>query len=195
MKTITGKLNQGKKMNSSPEQLTFEEQCNLDNHNSAMEHIERKNQEDLWRKAAKIGWDSNTELSSTDSPVVLYTGGYLRARTEQATEIAALKAQVAELQSLPVLEGEPVRWQINFKDEHGTPRSVCYSHNAIGDYRLIDPNATCEPLYTRPAPFTPTTADMVTDEMLEKFQEKNMTSCTDCHTIVDAVNAYLGAKK
>jgi hypothetical protein len=52
---------------------------------------------------------------------------------------------------------------------------------------------------THPAPFTPITADMVTDEMLKKFQEANMESCTDRHAIVDAVNAfmpsYLGAKK
>jgi hypothetical protein len=50
-------------------------------------------------------------------------------------------------------------------------------------------------LTTHPAPFTLITASDVTDEMVEKFQKENMTSCTDRHTITDAVNAFLGAKK
>lgn len=32
-------------------------------------------------------------------------------------------------------------WQIDFTDRDGSLKSVVYLHNAIGDYRDIDPNA------------------------------------------------------
>jgi hypothetical protein len=94
-------------------------------------------------------------------------------------------------------EGEPVAWQIKFKDEHGTQRNVTYTHNAIGDYRQIDPDAICEPLYTHPAPFIPITADMVTDEMVAAYGANfnSWDTPTYSEQIEAAVNAYMGSKK
>lgn len=66
-----------------------------------------------------------------------------------------LKHETDLMQSLPMVKAEPVAWQIKFKDEHGTQRQVVYTHNAIGDYRQIDTNAICEPLYTSPNPLHP----------------------------------------
>jgi hypothetical protein len=89
-----------------------------------------------------------------------------------------------------------VAWQINFKDEHGTPRTVSYSHNAIGDYRQIDTDATCEPLYTHPAPFTPITADMVKQFENAMPEGHGWWADRDGTTIIEtAVHAYMGAKK
>ena len=79
------------------------------------------------------------------------------------------------LQSLPMVEGEPAAWQIKFKDQNGTQRQVTYTHNAIGDYRQIDPNAICDPLYTSPQPLQPITAEDVTDQMVDT---KGCTACT-----------------
>ena len=99
------------------------------------------------------------------------------------------------LQSLPMVEGEPAAWQIKFKDQNGTQRQVTYTHNAIGDYRQIDPNAICDPLYTSPQPLQPITADDVTDEMIHNwhantFGAQAMGGVTDRDMIVAAVNAF-----
>lgn len=65
-------------------------------------------------------------------------------------EAFRIKGQNDLLDNLIAVDGEPAAWQIKFKDEHGTQRSVTYTHNAIGDYRQIDPDAICDPLYTSP---------------------------------------------
>jgi hypothetical protein len=49
-------------------------------------------------------------------------------------------------------------------------------------------------LYSRPAPFVPISADMVTDEMLEAFH-KNAKVFLNPEAFAAAVNAYMGAKK
>lgn len=97
---------------------------------------------------------------------------------------------------LPLITGEPVAWQIKFKDEHGTQRNVTYTHNAIGDYRQIDPNAVCVPLYTHPKPLQPITAEDVTDEMV--FTHNTATAENSDHdykiVIAAAVNAWIKHK-
>jgi hypothetical protein len=111
-------------------------------------------------------------------------------------EVDEADALYQELQSLPVLEGDPVAWRIEF--EHGgRDHSTVHGHNAIGDYRDNYPDAKSIPLYTHPAPFTPITADDVMNEMVDNFniQFTNGSGMTNDDVIAAAVNAYMGAKK
>jgi hypothetical protein len=48
---------------------------------------------------------------------------------------------------------------------------------------------------THPAPFTPITADMVTDEMAAIFVKLHYTANSDKQDIANAVNAFMGAKE
>lgn len=112
------------------------------------------------------------------------------AKDYDADKIAAL------LKSLPVLdqpEGEPKAWLIKFKDTDGTQRSRSYTHNAIGDYRQIDPDATSEELYTHAQPLQPITADDVTDEMIDELARRCPTMNSvevDRQTIAASFNIY-----
>jgi hypothetical protein len=50
-----------------------------------------------WRKEAESAWSLDSFAQIREGSYSAYIKGYIRARTEQATEIAALKAQIAEL--------------------------------------------------------------------------------------------------
>jgi hypothetical protein len=47
-----------------------------------------------WRKEAESAWLLDTFAQIREGSYSAYIKGYIRARTEQATEIAALKAQL-----------------------------------------------------------------------------------------------------
>jgi hypothetical protein len=91
---------------------------------------------------------------------------------------------------LPLLaqpEGQPVAYM--------NPDDLC----ADTAFRWCKLGVFTEPLYTHPAPFTPITADDVTDEMLKAIKKE-----TPMHGVVtnervvaiyNAVNAYMGSKK
>jgi hypothetical protein len=108
-----------------------------------------------------------------------------------ASGLAALDAQIAMLQGLlDRPEGEPVAWRIEF--EHGgRDHSTVHGHNAIGDYRDTYPDAKSIPLYRHPAPFTPITADMVTESVRNEFLSKDVLD----EAIATAFNKYMGANK
>lgn len=55
--------------------------------------------------------------------------------------------------ALPTLIGDPQAWLITYNDVLG-PRRVAFLHNAIGDYRDLDPNAISISLYSFPTPST-----------------------------------------
>ena len=55
-----------------------------------------------------------------------------------------------EADSDVIANGDPSAWQIKYARVDGTSRTVVHEHNAIGDYRLIDPSATSTPLYAAP---------------------------------------------
>lgn len=60
--------------------------------------------------------------------------------------IEALRAALA----LP--DAEPVAWAISYMGADGLKYRRLFGHNAIGDYRDIDPDATSTPLYAAPQP-------------------------------------------
>jgi hypothetical protein len=53
-----------------------------------------------WFKQGAATFLKDKHAATFNTPDYFYASGYLRARTEQATEIAALKAQIAELSPL-----------------------------------------------------------------------------------------------
>jgi len=55
--------------------------------------------------------------------------------------IAALRAALSE----PEGEGEPVAWLIEYR-RNGDRHRIQHLHNAVGDYRTLDPQATSTPL-------------------------------------------------
>jgi hypothetical protein len=70
---------------------------------------------------------------------------------------------IAEIESLPVLEGEAVAWIITSEQQDGKK----VTHAATGRYK--DVLCACDfgdpiPLYIHPAPFTPVTVNDVTNE-------------------------------
>jgi hypothetical protein len=91
------------------------------------------------------------------------------------------------LQSLPVLEGDPVARQYFTKFKHGSGWTETPEFNA----EILDTRE----LFTHPAPFTHITADDVTDEIIQVFNSDRLRRALDYEVIVAAVNAYLGAKK
>ena len=65
-------------------------------------------------------------------------------------EVAELGAKAGDRTKLllsPAQEDEPVAWVIEFMCDGIQMRNVAL-HNAVADYRDIDPNATSTPLYT-----------------------------------------------
>lgn len=93
----------------------------------------------------------------------------------------------------PLPKGEPKAWLINFKDTGGNQQSRSYTHNAIGDYRQIDPDATSERLYTRPPLPKQITVDDVTDEMIDELARRCPTMNSvevDRQTIAASFNIY-----
>lgn len=68
------------------------------------------------------------------------------ARAIERETIKACKAAPAD-----VLKGEPVAWRIRYADPGGHTHTIYHGHNAIADYRAIDPAAISTPLYTAPA--------------------------------------------
>lgn len=119
------------------------------------------------------------------------------AFTEGSTGVNQSEKANGVLHALRLLldqpEGEPKAWLIKFKDTDGTQRSRSYTHNAIGDYRQIDPDATSEELYTHAQPLQPITADDVTDEMIDELARRCPTMNSvevDRQTIAASFNIY-----
>jgi hypothetical protein len=73
--------------------------------------------------------------------------------------IEALRAALA------APEAEPVAWNISYTSADGSIRTVTHGHNAIGDYRQIDPDAISTPLYAEPQ-HAPVERKPLTDEQI-----------------------------
>jgi hypothetical protein len=206
-----------------------------------------------WRAAAEKPYHDEYGIDNDARTKFAYTLGYLRARTEQATEIAALKddlqfverwavhhgtkphmtpenalsviqhypaiaaitksyvdgkvpdtfnpyAEIAALKAqlqglLDQPEVEPVAhmypWDL---ERFATNETTAHAYSvAVGC-----PDGVSVPLYTHPAPFTPITADDVTDEMLDTYiadidQHKLMDVKIDVAAAYNAVGKYMGA--
>lgn len=54
--------------------------------------------------------------------------------------------------ALALPDAEPVAWAISYTSVTGSCAKTVHRHNAIGDYRAIDPAATSTPLYAAPQP-------------------------------------------
>ena len=54
--------------------------------------------------------------------------------------------------TLALPDAEPVAWAISYTSVTGSCAKTVHRHNAIGDYRAIDPAATSTPLYAAPQP-------------------------------------------
>lgn len=95
--------------------------------------------------------------------------GFIRQIDAQDAELADLKqrllpqflgrAQRAEHERDALLEqliaarsatGEPLAWLIEYAACPDDKSRIAHTHNAIGDYRQIDPKATSTPLYAAP---------------------------------------------
>ena len=50
-----------------------------------------------WRGIARLMWFEDNSIDAIDGHKNCYIAGYVKARTEQATEIAELKAKLAEV--------------------------------------------------------------------------------------------------
>jgi hypothetical protein len=90
-------------------------------------------------------------------------------------------------------ECEPVRYEYQAKSGLWFPFTNQHHH----DNTVNDGTYPIRPLYTHPAPFTPITADMVTDEMVTlamKLNNSGESPYSARHAIAAAVNAW-GAKK
>jgi len=95
-------------------------------------------------------------------------------------------------------EGQPVEYQWQSPFSQGTWRSVVKSEFDLlkkSDV-VVSGVASVRALYTHPAPFTPISADDVTDEMVENFNKQftNGAGATNDEMIAAAVNAW-GAKQ
>ena len=91
-------------------------------------------------------------------------------------------------------EAEARAWEISYKNpETGDQKTIVFMHNAIGDYRMFDPDATSEPLYkaTSPQAHTEISADDVTDEMRETFNMTHMPFGPDREIMAAAYNAVI----
>jgi hypothetical protein len=92
---------------------------------------------------------------------------------------------------LPLLdqpEDEPVAWR-RFDDTDVAWHVELTTNDDYDDW---------QPLYTHPAPFTPITADDVTDEMLVQVHKANteaISGYSEKLLFANVVNTYMGAKK
>jgi hypothetical protein len=118
----------GKKMNPSPTQVSKW----------------RKVSE--WRKEAKREWDENGYANwAHKDEFSNFFLGYLRARTEQATEITTLKAQIEELIPLAkfgamVLGNRILMFQPSSVTSHALKAGVIISDNSIIQTVAYAPN-------------------------------------------------------
>ena len=46
------------------------------------------------------------------------------------------------------VDEKAVAWLITYTERDGSKRQAVYTHNAIADWRMFDPAATSEPLYS-----------------------------------------------
>jgi hypothetical protein len=91
---------------------------------------------------------------------------------------------------------------ISFKPyaNHQMSAEYQYKHEPIGTNLFTADQARAmfehvlEALYTHPAPFTPITADDVTDEMMANFIRGHTDNMTYAKTFMVAVNAYMKGK-
>jgi hypothetical protein len=105
-------------------------------------------------------------------------------------EVDEADALFQELLSLPVLKGEPVGIVV-YK-----PKMLRVG--ALNTAGMALPDGTR--LYTHPAPFTPITADMVTDEMLEtifgqEYKDLGHSPHWKQVAVADVVKAFNGISK
>jgi hypothetical protein len=98
-----------------------------------------------WRKESHKNWLEDADLNATSSSSKAYENGYLRARAEQATEIAALKAQVAEHMPLAkfgamVLGNRILMFQPSSVTSHALKAGVLISDSSIIQAVAYAPN-------------------------------------------------------
>jgi len=87
----------------------------------------------------------------------------LYASTNKSERMA--NAAVEALTAALALPDEPVAWRINYTGADGIEYRRIFGHNAIGDYRAIDPKATSTPLYATPQS-APLERQPLTDEQI-----------------------------
>jgi hypothetical protein len=131
--------------------------------------------------------------------------GYLRARTEQATEIAELMP-LAKF-ACDVLRDELAKVEVTEKSKlidtlqgllaqpEGEPLTSTYIQTVPDKCDRIVWRNHYYRLPINSAPFTPITADDVPKEMLIEFINNHTDNMTYAKTFAEAVNAYLGSKK
>jgi hypothetical protein len=101
----------------------------------------------------------------------------------------------AGLQSLPVLEGEPVAW-LKFEQWNNVVDSFDY-FSVCEEGDIGDDKAPAFPVYTHPAPFTPITADDVTDKVVMHLWSIGLLTHTGVEgkkVVQQIVNAFMPSR-
>ncbi|RIQ18777.1 hypothetical protein D0850_06920 [Bordetella avium] len=103
------------------------------------------------------GWRLVPAKMTLDMSIAFAEAWYSKSRAIDDHEMQDAYAAMLAAAPSPVAQvtDEPLGWKICFTDRDGQYKTVLHGHNAVGDYRDIDPMASSIPL----GPFTPPAAD------------------------------------
>ena len=117
---------------------------------------------------------------------------------QAASDISSLNAAIDMLQSLPMVSGEPVAWQMKslFSSNKwvGVTKAQCEAAEETDAYTQEPRAIHTRRLYTSPQALKPITAKDVTDEMHETFDKTFMPYGPDREIMAAAYNAVIKHK-